>query len=189
MDGFAKRKEKKKKQIFSASFELVLKYGFEKVKVDEIALKARVSPATIYNYFGTKEELYQQMLNNWIDSLLKEYEEVLNSDNPFHEKIRDIMTREVENIGILTNLSHEHPESVQYFLHNIENKFESFLIKVIQLGKREGYISTLYSEKVIKKYFKFFFHEINDVIYTNNANSNEEIEQLAQLFFYGLLPR
>lgn len=189
MDGFQKRKEKKIKQIFSASLELVLKYGFDKVKVDEIANKAHVSPATIYNYFGTKEELYQQMLNNWFDSKLEEYEVILNSKISFNEKIRDIMTREVKYIGMLTNISREDPESVHYYLHNIEKKFESFFLRVIQQGKRDGYISFLYSEQLLKKYFKFFFHEINDLIYTkNNNNMDEDIKQYLQLFFYGLYP-
>ncbi|NGP46788.1 helix-turn-helix transcriptional regulator [Bacillaceae bacterium SIJ1] len=104
-----------------------MKHGFDKVRVDEIARKARVSPATIYNYFGTKEELYQQTFNNWIDSKLREYEVVLNSKIPFNEKIKDLMNHEIKNIRILTDLGQEHPESVHYFLHNLEGKFESFM--------------------------------------------------------------
>ncbi len=188
MDGFERRKEKKIKQIYSASFELVMKHGFDKVRVDEIASKARVSPATIYNYFGTKEELYQQTFNNWIDSKLREYEVILNSKIPFNEKIKDIMTHEVKNIRVLTNLSQKHPKSVHYFLHKSEEKAESFYLKLIQQGKRDGYISSLYSEQILKKYFKVFFHEINVVIYTKNNNNNEDIEQLLQLFFHGLSP-
>lgn len=97
------------------------------MRVDEIASKARVSPATIYNYFGTKEELYQQTFNNWIDSKLREYEVILNSKIPFNEKIKDIMTHEVKNIRVLTNLSQKHPKSVHYFLHKSEEKAESFI--------------------------------------------------------------
>lgn len=187
MDGFERRKEKKVKQIFSAALELVTKHGFDKVRVDEIAHKAHVSPATIYNYFGTKEDLYQQMLNNWIDLKLKEYETILDSSLSFQEKIRDLMTQEVRNISTLRNLSQAHPESVHYYLHNIEEKFEAFFLKVIQQGKKDGYISSLYSEQILKKYFTFFFREISDSMYTkNNSSTNEEIEQFLQLFFYGI---
>ncbi|MFB1051266.1 TetR/AcrR family transcriptional regulator [Paraliobacillus sp. JSM ZJ581] len=187
MDGFERRKEKKIKQIFSASFELVMKHGFDKVRVDEIARKARVSPATIYNYFGTKEELYQLTFDNWIDSKLREYEEVLNSKASFNEKIKDLMNHEIRNIKVLTNLSQQNPESVHYFLPNLEEKLESFYLNLIKEGKRDGYISSHYSEQILKKYFKLFFREINEDIHTkNDINYNEEIEQLLQLVFHGL---
>ncbi|MFD2046629.1 TetR/AcrR family transcriptional regulator [Ornithinibacillus salinisoli] len=185
MDGYERRKEKKVMQIFSASHELVMKYGFDKVRVDEIANMARVSPATIYNYFGTKEQLYQQMLNNWIDSRLKDYERIINSEIPFNEKIKEIMTLEAKNIKLLTILYQDQSESVLFLLNNIEEKFESFFLKLIQQGKSNGYIAHHYSEQILKRYFKLFFQEINDYINTKNNNS-EELEQLLQLFFYGL---
>ncbi|MUK88504.1 TetR family transcriptional regulator [Ornithinibacillus sp. L9] len=185
MDGYERRKDKKIMQIFSASHELVMKHGFDKVRVDEIAKKARVSPATIYNYFGTKEQLYQQMLNNWIDSRLKDYERIINSEIPFNEKIREIITLEAKNINLLTNLNQDQSGSVLFFLNNIEEKFESFFLKLIQLGKSDGYIAHHYSEQILKRYFKLFFQEISDYINTKNNNS-EVLEQLLQLFFYGL---
>ncbi|MGX7150175.1 TetR/AcrR family transcriptional regulator [Enterococcus ureasiticus] len=185
MDGFDKRKQQKIKQIFSASFELVTKYGFDKVKVDEIARKARVSPATIYNYFGTKEQLFQETVDHWIDSRIAEYEMILDSELSFSQKIKDLMMHEAKNIKILITLNQENPITTHYFLHEAEEKMESFYSKLIDQGKKEGYISSAYSEEILITHFKLFFHETNHYIH---ENSSEQIEQLLHLLFYGLFP-
>ena len=57
MDGFERRKEQSKEDIRRAAEELFSRFGAEKVSVNDIARKAGVSQATIYNNFGSKDEL------------------------------------------------------------------------------------------------------------------------------------
>ena len=57
MDGFERRKEQSKEDIRRAAEELFSKFGADKVSVNDIARKAGVSQATIYNNFGSKDEL------------------------------------------------------------------------------------------------------------------------------------
>ncbi|WEG15083.1 TetR/AcrR family transcriptional regulator [Alkalihalophilus pseudofirmus] len=192
MDGFEKRKEKKMKQIFSASLDLVCQYGFDKISVNEIAAKARVSPATIYNYFGTKEQLYHSMLHDWVDSKIHEYDVILQSGKSFNDKIKDIMTLEAHNLRLLANMSQsqsQDPEPVHFFLSGVEEKLESFFHRLVHIGKTEGYIAKGFSDKVLLKHFKLFFYEISEHISVHGKRENdEEMDQLLQLFFYGLTP-
>jgi AcrR family transcriptional regulator len=190
VDGFERRRDKKAKQIFSASLELVSHYGFDKVSVNEIAGKARVSPATIYNYFGTKEQLYLAMLNHWVDSQLYEYDAVLQSENSYHDKIRAIMTLEAHNLRLLARMSHgQDPKPLQAFLIGVEEKLESFYRKMINLGKEEGHIAHQYSDRIMLQHFKLFFREISEHLSAPGNNGNDEdIDQLLQLFICGISP-
>ena len=57
MDGFARRKEQSKEDIRMAAWELFSQFGVDKVSMTDVARKAGVSQATIYNNFGSKEAL------------------------------------------------------------------------------------------------------------------------------------
>ena len=52
-----KQKAQRRELIEVAAKNLFVEKGFELASVEEIADLAMVSPATIYNYYGTKDEL------------------------------------------------------------------------------------------------------------------------------------
>ena len=55
-----------------------------------------MSPATIYNYFGTKDQLYMDMIMDWTDKQLAVYERILDSGRSFAEKTQEIMLLEAK---------------------------------------------------------------------------------------------
>ncbi len=57
MNGFEKRKERKKDSIRQAALELFRSLGFRKVSIAEIARKAGVSQVTIYNTSAARKLL------------------------------------------------------------------------------------------------------------------------------------
>ncbi|MDQ0496996.1 TetR/AcrR family transcriptional regulator [Paenibacillus brasilensis] len=192
MNGFERRKEKKIEQIYSASFQLFPKYGFQKVTVNEIAQQARVSPATIYNYFGTKEQLYADMLMNWMDKQLEQYEEILDSSLSFPEKSKEIMMLEAQNLKILSDEFLKFPSSefsglAQALESYSEQKVTSFFMKFVALGKHEGYIHRDQTEETAMMYFTMFKNELS----RHWEASNQErltcnVDQFMELFFFGL---
>lgn len=50
MNGFERRKERKKESIRQAAMQLFMEHGMRKVSIGEIADKAGVSQVTIYNF-------------------------------------------------------------------------------------------------------------------------------------------
>ncbi|WP_321393572.1 TetR/AcrR family transcriptional regulator [Emcibacter sp.] len=52
-----KQKEQRRAQIEQAARELFEEKGFDPTRIEEIAQRAMVSPATVYNYYGTKGEV------------------------------------------------------------------------------------------------------------------------------------
>lgn len=192
MNGFERRKQKKIEQIYNVSFQLFLQHGFQKVSVNEIAQMANVSPATIYNYFGTKEQLYADMLIHWVDKQLQQYEAILKSERSFPEKTREIMLLEATNLHILSNeLQKEPPSEVGGFKHLLETyteqKVVEFFMKYVALGKQSGFIHQNQTEENVMLYFSMFKNELGKRWDKTNHETNEiGIDQLIELFFYGL---
>ncbi len=69
-------KKKSRKSILRASRKLFSAQGYDETMIEEIALKAEVSKATVYNYFPNKESL----LTGIVDEVLDRVEELLDSD-------------------------------------------------------------------------------------------------------------
>ncbi|BAH46806.1 MULTISPECIES: TetR/AcrR family transcriptional regulator [Brevibacillus] len=193
MNGFERRKQNKIDQIYSAAFQLFSKHGFQKVSVNEIAQNAKVSPATIYNYFGTKEQLYADMLMNWMDKQLEQYERILDSGSSFPEKTKDIMLLESKNLHTLTDELQNAPFSeLSGLLQRIESEYEQkirhFFTKFVALGKQEGYIQGDLTEEMMMMYFTMYKNELGRHW---EASDRERVtlsmEQWVDMFFFGLV--
>ncbi|MBY0087766.1 TetR/AcrR family transcriptional regulator [Brevibacillus sp. M2.1A] len=193
MNGFERRKQNKIDQIYSAAFQLFSKHGFQKVSVNEIAQNAKVSPATIYNYFGTKEQLYADMLMNWMDKQLEQYERILDSGSSFPEKTKDIMLLEAKNLHTLTDELQNAPFSeLSGLLQRIESEYEQkirhFFTRFVALGKQEGYIQRDLTEEMMMMYFTMYKNELGRHWEASNRDRvTLSMEQWVDMFFFGLV--
>src|SRR5215204_5592639 len=52
----------KREAILTAALRVFSQQGYERASVDEIAAEAGVAKPTIYNHFGTKEQLFRDVL-------------------------------------------------------------------------------------------------------------------------------
>src|SRR5690606_26182747 len=59
----------KRRQILAGARDVFREMGFERSSVDQIAARAGVSKATLYNYFRDKQALYAACLSQEADAL------------------------------------------------------------------------------------------------------------------------
>ncbi|MCY9763937.1 TetR/AcrR family transcriptional regulator [Paenibacillus alvei] len=193
MNGFERRKQKKIEQIYSIAFRLFSERGFQKVSVNEIAQQAGVSPATIYNYFGTKEQLYVDMLMNWMDKQLERYDCILDSALSFPEKTKEIMLLEAQNLKLLSYEFLNVPSSESTGLaermeRDSGEKVMRFFMKFVAMGKQEGYIHREQTEEVAIRYFTMFKNELGRYWQAGDQEGlTQSMDQFIELFFYGLI--
>ena len=92
MTGREKRAEKNRNSIIRSATELFLLQGIKKVSVNDIAHKAGVTSATVYNQFGNKDSLVREVIIEWFTKTLEDYKQVLNSAMSFEEKLQKVMS-------------------------------------------------------------------------------------------------
>ncbi|NMA03095.1 MAG: TetR/AcrR family transcriptional regulator [Clostridiales bacterium] len=65
-------KEQRRIEIIEAAIKVFGEYGYHKGKVEKIAEKAGIGKATVYEYFSSKKEIFQQMLRHAFKTYIEE---------------------------------------------------------------------------------------------------------------------
>lgn len=82
-------KERKNRDIRSAAYKLFMAKDYDAITMDEVSLAAKVSKATLYKHFETKEKLYLETMQ----ALFMEREESIEDH---HESLDAFLTYYVE---------------------------------------------------------------------------------------------
>ena len=56
------QKARRRQQISDAALQLFVDQGFQETTIEQIARQAEVSPPTVFNYFGSKQEILLELL-------------------------------------------------------------------------------------------------------------------------------
>lgn len=192
MDGFERRREQKKKDILQAAMDLFMTYGPEKVSIAEIASKANVSQVTIYNYFGNKHNLIEEMIVYSLRQIWSEYETLFDSDLPFIEKVRKSMFHKIQSATAI------HPDAFVQFIKKynagvpvletfMQEKIMPKMMALIEEGKRDGYVDPDLSDEAVLMFIQMFREFMQkEEVYPHLQRMTGD---LTKLFFYGLVGR
>lgn len=194
MNGFEHRKEQKKESIRRAALELFQVYGFRKVSISDIASKAGVSPVTIYNHFGSKDELVHDIVKTVFLSYIEKYRGIIKGEKTFPEKLEIVVFEKTELASqyqgewIQTVVS-SYPK-VQQFIETIwQKEFNQLMVDFFEEGKRGGYINPELSQEAITVYLEIFRKGVfaSSNLIENTKNSEKLMRDLISLSLYGLV--
>jgi AcrR family transcriptional regulator len=77
-----KEKQARKQIVIESALTLFAKKPFFEVGMREVAEEAGISPATIYRYFPSQEELFHEAFLQDISSASIEFKSLVQNDNP-----------------------------------------------------------------------------------------------------------
>ncbi|MGR9050993.1 TetR/AcrR family transcriptional regulator [Halobacillus faecis] len=193
MNGFERRKERKKQNILNASLKLFSEYGVQKVSIQEIAKKAQVSQVTIYNYFGGKDELLFETVKKFIYERLDRFRDVVhNEDMDFKKKIRFVIQDKKENIlhmdpGFLQTVMRDQPELQEMIQTFTEKDAVPLLMELVEQGKSQGYVHPDISFRSIMFYIEMYYQAMQSKEDLFDHSLPELSEEITHMFFYGLM--
>lgn len=75
-------REAKRDAILEAARKVFMEVGFGAASMDVIATEAKVSKQTVYNHFGSKEELFAAMIRYWVDQKLTVFSDAAKQGKP-----------------------------------------------------------------------------------------------------------
>lgn len=85
-------KDKRRRELLAAAGEVFGRSGYSESTVDEIAIQAGVSKGSVYNYFGSKKEIFEQLFVSGIQSDLRRLGELVRAETTATEKLDKLIT-------------------------------------------------------------------------------------------------
>jgi AcrR family transcriptional regulator len=189
-------KDKKQRIIDAALLLFKQTHDVKKVSIETIAKQAKVSPTTIYNNFGTRENLIYESIKELMKDNIERNRNIINSDIPFPNKIAGVMSSKMDltanlNSEILEKIIRQ-DESISPLIGNVyENEIRPLWIKMMSDGKKEGYIDESLNEKVLLIYLDTIKAglSINKDLWNDFTNKIEIMKQMTSIMFYGFLKK
>jgi len=194
MKGQERRAARNREKIIQTAMVLFMSEGIKKVTVNDIALKAGFSPATVYNQFGSKDKLVVEALRLWADSVLDDFKKMLETGESFEMKLQDIMAFKTDMAGkihgeFLMAMASNDPEVRKLFEEEYLGKLKQHIYNFYDEGREQGYIGHDLSTDTILRFTEIVRNGINaesklssDPYYTVNL-----LRDLTPIFLYGLV--
>ncbi len=129
----------KREQILEAAIKVFARNGFHLAKVEQIATEANVGKGTVYEYFKSKQDLFQEMLKYIMGIYFDEFEvDISNPDVVLREKLKQIL---IAHLKFLV----EHKDMAQIFLSEhpaLDDNFKRWMVakKTNHLKMLQGFI-------------------------------------------------
>jgi len=194
VNGFKRRKEQKKESIRRAALELFKTYGFKKVSINDIAYRAGVSPVTIYNHFGSKDELIRDVVKAQFMGMMEKYRAIIDGEGSFPEKLEAIVFDKAE---VVSQFQGELAQTVLQDDPEMQKLVETILLQggyqmtldLLEEGKREGYVSTELPKEALVIYLDILRKGISANVdsMTSVESYADLVRELNRLFLYGLV--
>ncbi len=176
---------KKEKQglIFDAALKVIKEKGFHKARIADIADEAGISYGLVYHYFKNKEDLCNEILNQWWAKLYQLLENIKKDEEDFHSKLRGL-------ILYFLNIYQRKPDLIHIFITQISRstdnltksrlddfkKFFSLAEAIFILGQKNGVLRSDFEAR----YLTYIFLGAMETFLTIMVFGDQKIKNDAQ---------
>jgi len=189
-----RRIERNKDRILWATLDLFQVHGIKKTTTNDIALKAGVSPATVYNHFGSKEDLVRAVVKYFLSSTAADFSKIFEGDLSFLEKMEQILSYKSDMLGqyqgeFMQTVISEDPE-IRYLVDSVYlTEIRQMIIDFYEEGKRQGYVSQELSTETIVRYMLIVRSGMaaESILSEDPEHNRKLMQELTPLFLYGIL--
>lgn len=99
MEKFLSLSEEKQITIRNAALSCFAKHGYEKASINDIAVASGISKASMFQYFGTKQALYEYLVEYCSTQMKQAYDQCsLDENTDFFDRVWQASVMKVENL-------------------------------------------------------------------------------------------
>ncbi|MEW6349372.1 MAG: TetR/AcrR family transcriptional regulator [Thermodesulfobacteriota bacterium] len=140
------RGELRRRTIVEVASEVFGKKGYGRATISEIAGKAGIAEASIYQYFKSKEQLLLSVLGTWFIELADELERVFSGAlNPYEQLLYllrrwalDFQIRESETRVLILEL-YRNPKFYESQEYQNTRRFLKLIRSIVEAGRQSGH--------------------------------------------------
>ena len=181
-----------KKLLKDATWKLVRDRGFKATKVQDICQEAGVSKMTFYYYYKNKQEIIEDVLEEFFNRIIEQSEEMMKKDIPFKEKIMELVHWKADFVMTMspTFVEELYISAGPYveLMRNVMIRVQKMTYDFYKEGKDKGEINRGVEVNVIV----FWMNIVSDMIVEGKFNDlfddpKEMNRQIRDLMLYGVL--
>lgn len=185
----------RKKLILEAAAKSFSLYGYKATTMDQVAKLANVGKGTIYTFFKTKEELFDEIINSLIAEIRFEVDSVLDDSSSILENVNRVLGRVQvfrESHQLTIKLIQEERDMgtqiVVEAMQRVEHSIIQYMKTIIKKAIRMGEIKSCDPEVTAFVMLKMYFSLVNDWQRNHPPLKKGEIPRLFELYLLkGLL--
>jgi TetR/AcrR family transcriptional regulator of autoinduction and epiphytic fitness len=110
----ARHRARREAEILKTAAQVVAEHGYHNASVEEVADRLDMAKASIYHYFGSKEELVYACLKTCAAEVTARLTEIANSDGTPSQRLARLIECQISLITA------EFPEMARLFLHPLD---------------------------------------------------------------------
>ena len=194
MKAYERRIERNQERILRATLELFQVHGIKKTTTNDIAQKSGVSPATVYNHFGSKEDLVRAAVKYFLAGTAADFRNIFEGDLSFLEKMGQILLYKSDMLGryqgeLMQTIISEDPE-IRHLVDSVYLvEMRQSIVDFYEEGKRQGDINPDLSTDTIMRYFEMVRKGIaaESVLSEDPEYNRKWLQEMIPLFLYGIL--
>jgi len=185
-----------KERILTTAMRLFARKGFFETTVDEICRSAKIAKGTVYLYFKDKSDIYIAIMENQLNSALKDLAEVNSKNLTSMEKLRFIaqgwLIHSVEFHRLFPMISMENINQALKLMKGIKQRVFPIIYRIV------SEIAKIIKEGIEKGDFKRVNPQLSALYFLNTIRTpflvsfftKEKIpcyDEILELFFNGLI--
>ncbi len=192
-----KQNIEKRQRILAAAVDLFRRaHDVRRVSLETIAKEAGVSPTTIYNHFGNRETLVNEVAKKLVKEIVERNRALIRSELPFPKKIISVISGKLDMVGkvsseILQKMVSQDQNIVPFINEIMEQEVKPLWLEMVADGKKEGYIDPTLDDGLLLAYLDVLqagFRAKPEIL-EDIADNVEFLEQLTHLMFRGILQK
>lgn len=173
--------------------KLFWKHGFKRVTIEEVCAEAKVSKMTFYKFFNNKMDLVKTILERLVKFSLEQYNELMESDIPFSEKVTKQIEMKMEGTADISNefmddlVIHADPETMEMMAKLTQQTFSIVMESYIK-AQKEGHVRKDLKPEFILYFLNHMFDMLKDEkLVAMYGTTSELATEITKFFFYGIL--
>ena len=186
-------KSKKFQKITETAYNLFMRHGIKRITIEEICRTAGVSKMTFYKYFNDKNDLALFVLDNIFTQGENRYQNIMDQDIPYSEKVKDIIKMKLEaskdvSQEMMQDLWHNSdPQVADYMTKRTQLVLKQFLDDMIDAQDKGEIRKDLNPHFILYLIGKMQDMTADEKVLNMYKTSQDLVSELVNFFFYGIL--